>query len=44
MCEKEFEYSNEWIYVMEELLGLVGREAERILYEMECIEIENGLL
>ena len=27
---------------MEELLGLVGLEAERVLYEMECIEVENG--
>ena len=29
---------------MKELLGLVGREAERVLYEMECIEVENGPL
>lgn len=26
-----------WVYVMEELLGNIGQEDERILYEMELL-------
>lgn len=30
-------YIHYWVYIMEELMGEVGREDERLLYEYECL-------